>query len=79
MDFDVLKPKKRTAPKGSCSVDLISKIVTVKGEGANVVFCLTRDSFMDTFLFANEDKNVSYKTVDGNEIVEIYYTKSKGV
>lgn len=76
MDKQILNPQKRSAPKGSCSVEFISKIV--KEEGANIAFFLTRESFIDTAFYPLANKTISYNIVGENEIVEIHYTSSKG-
>lgn len=76
MSKEFLTPRRLTVPKGSCSIRVISKIISEEGD--NIIFCLTRDSFLDTFLTLNQDKIVSYNSVDSNEIVEIQYIKSNG-
>ena len=76
MNKEFLTPRKRTAPKGSCSIRVISEIISE--EGGDIIFCLTRDSFLDTFLSLSQDKIVSYNSVDSNEIVEIQYMASSG-
>ena len=75
METQFLNPKKRSAPRGSCSIDFISKIV--KKEGVNIAFFLTRDSFLDTFLDPLANKTVSYNIVGSNEIVELHYTTGR--
>lgn len=76
MNTEFFAPRKRTAPKGSCSVNFISKIKNEEGD--DIIFCLTRDSFLDTFLSPSEDKIASYTPSDSNEIIEIQYIKSNG-